>query len=266
MAFLSAIDLSEVPMPYDVDAVIEAIKNRFPYVHNPPAYAAIEMALWELKAKTEKTTVRNLLGITESNESISFYTIPICDKVEMSERLSYGISKGFDHFKLKLDGKTDRQMVADFRALSSAPFAVDVNQAWGDKDYDSAFIHHLEANGCLFIEQPFDKDDFAMTAVLMMESNLDLIADEACQGLDDLEKTRKTFYGGGGVNVKLQKCGGISNGFKMLKRLREIGMSTLIGCMSESAIGCGAAEHLAPLSDWNDLDGKYLVKEVPFTN
>ena len=263
MALLGAMDLSGISIPYNVDAILWQLKKQFPDTNNPPAFAAVEMALWTLKAKLENTRVGDLLEIKEAEARPSFYTIAVCDKAEMAARLQHGISKGFRLFKLKLDGKSDKQMLEDYRSLSDALFAVDANQAWTDIDEAISFAYQLQDHGCILIEQPFHRDDLIMTAALRSHLYLQIVADEACQGYDDIERISQSFDG---INIKLQKCGGISNGLKMINRTRELNMKVLIGCMSESAIGCGAAEHIAPLCDWNDLDGKYLVREVPFRN
>ena len=146
----------------------------------------------------------------------------------------------------------------DYKSLSNASFAVDVNQAWTDIGYAIEFAKELQAIGCVLIEQPFDKDDRAMTLSLRSHISIPIIADEACQTIEDIPKLIGIYDG---INVKLQKCGGISVAEQMIQQAKAFHMKVLIGCMSESRIGCQAAESLAPLCDWNDLDGSALVKE-----
>jgi L-alanine-DL-glutamate epimerase-like enolase superfamily enzyme len=229
----------------------------------PPALAALDMAVWTLKAKLENTSVRSLLGIAKTFSPPRSYTISVCDREEMAKRLDHGISKGFSFFKLKLNGTDDARMLSDFRSLTKASFAVDANQAWTDMGYALEFSKELQHQGCVLIEQPFHKSDLVNTQKLSSELSIPIIADEACQTISDINKVKGVF---GGVNIKLQKCGGITPAFEMINYAKSLGLKVLIGCMSESAIGCGAAEVLSPLCDWNDLDGSYLVKEVPFGN
>lgn len=244
--------------------VIDPRHSLLPYQNmEPPALAALDMALWLLKAKSEDTTIRSLLGITEVYDAPRTYTIAVCDCEEMEKRLGHGRSKGFSFFKLKLDGVNDRQMLADYKALSNATFGVDANQAWTDTGYALEFSKELEQQGCVLIEQPFHKDDLVNTKKLSAELSIPIIADEACQKYEDIDKVKGHFSG---INVKLQKCGGISPAYDMIKYAKSLGLKVLIGCMSESIIGCSAGEVLSPLCDWNDLDGSYLVKEVPFGN
>jgi L-alanine-DL-glutamate epimerase-like enolase superfamily enzyme len=259
---LSAIDLSKFDFPFDTNSLLEQIKLSHKDIE-PPALAAIDMALWTLEAKMKNTTIPALLGIHGTNKSIRTYTISVCEREEMKDRIAYGKDCGFDTFKLKFNGVDDRRMLTDFRSLSDAPFAVDANQAWTDIDESIRFAEELKTTGCLLIEQPFLKEDTEKTLRLRITIDIPIIADEACQGYDDIDRIANAFSG---VNIKLQKCGGITQAYKMIKYARSKGLKILIGCMSESEVGCTAAEVLAALCDWNDLDGKYLVKEVPFEN
>jgi L-alanine-DL-glutamate epimerase-like enolase superfamily enzyme len=248
----------------DDRGVISPSESLYPYSHiQPPALAAMDMALWLLKAKLENTSIHTLLGMSAKNETQRTYTISHCDKAEMAERIATGRSYGIDMFKLKLNGKDDRQMLHDFQSLSSAAFAIDANQSWTDVEQSIQFAGELEREGCLLIEQPFQRDSVEMSRRLKNAISIPVIADESCQNIADIDIVKESFSG---INVKLQKCGGISPAYKMIKQARSNGLKVLIGCMSESIIGCSAGEVLAPLCDWNDLDGSYLVKEVPFRN
>ena len=255
IASLSMIDVKE-----DEFADPRLIHQRFKSME-PPALAALDMALWSLKAKLENTTIRALLGITETFIPPRSYTIAVCDRDEMSQRIDHGKSHGFSFFKLKLNGSDDAQMLSDFRALTDAPFAVDANQVWTDLTYAIEFSKELERQGCVLIEQPFHRDDLMNTGKLSSELSIPIIADEACQKLADIDRIKASFSG---INVKLQKCGGITPAFEMIQYARSLGLKVLIGCMSESIVGCSAGEVLSSLCDWNDLDGPFLVKDVPF--
>jgi L-alanine-DL-glutamate epimerase-like enolase superfamily enzyme len=262
MACLSSIDLSGIGFPFDTKAVVTQIKALH-FGLEPPALAALDMALWALEAKMKNCSVQDLLGIYETDTALRTYTISVCDRKEMAERISFGRNLGFNTFKLKMNGIDDRQMLADFRSLSDGPFAVDANQAWKDINTSLSFAKELVQQGCILIEQPFHKTDRINTQKLSGALTIPIIADESCQAIDDIDRVQGCFSG---INVKLQKCGGITPAFEMIKHARSSGLKVLIGCMSESIIGCTAGEVLSPLCDWNDLDGTYLVKDVPFRN
>lgn len=256
---LRQIDVSHLDASFTTGQVLTTL----PTFIEPPALAALDMALWTLDAKLKQTTVPRLLGITGSDTAIRTYTIGVCDKEEMKDRLAFGKEKAFTTFKLKLNGKDDERMVSDFRSMSDAPFAVDANQAWTTIEQADRLARMLTAQGCILIEQPFHRDDVVLSRQLREATKLPIIADEACQGIHDIDRVAGSFDG---INVKLQKCGGLWSAKELAEKARTLQMKLLIGCMSESAIGCDAAEALSPICQWNDLDGRYLVKEVPFKN
>jgi L-alanine-DL-glutamate epimerase-like enolase superfamily enzyme len=225
------------------------------------AKAALDMALWSLKAQLEKKTIGELLGIESVNFPLGAYTIGVCSFEEMRLKLEDANRFGFELFKLKMNGEKDEEMVGNFRKLSDKQFAVDVNQGWKTVQEATDKIAWLREQGCLFVEQPLKKDELDEMKLLKEKSALPLYADESCQHLEDLERMVDCFDG---VNVKLMKCGGVTEAHKMILKARELGLKILIGCMSESSVGCTAASHLTPLADYADLDGPYLIANDPF--
>jgi len=83
-----------------------------------------------------------------------------------------------------------------------------------------------------------------------------VVADEALQGIEDLLPLKGIYSG---INIKLMKCGGISNALKMIRIARAMDMKILVGCMTETSCAVSAAAQLSPLVDWADLDGNLLI-------
>ncbi len=244
-----------------------AIEDRFAFFKemesyetgNTAAKAAIDMALWDLKGKMHNQSVRDLLEISDNPKAQSTYTIGLGTKDEMAEK--FASAKEFKLFKLKLNGINDEQVIEDFTSLGKNPFAVDANQAWKDLGHAESISKLLATKGCILIEQPFAKEDLPLHAAFKALSPLPVIADESCQRLADIAAIKDAFDG---INIKLQKCGGITEAVQMAEKARQLNMKILIGCMSESSCGCGAAAQLASLADWVDLDGPYLIDNDPF--
>ena len=67
-----------------------------------------------------------------------------------------------------------------------------------------------------------------------------------------------------GVNVKLDKTGGILEAYRMIQVAKALGMKTMLGCMISSSVSVTAAAHLSPLVDYADLDGNLLISNDPF--
>ena len=64
-----------------------------------------------------------------------------------------------------------------------------------------------------------------------------------------------------GVNIKLEKCGGIRNGLKCVEKAKELNLKIWIGSMVGSSLLMSMAATLTPLSTYSDLDGFLLVDE-----
>jgi L-alanine-DL-glutamate epimerase-like enolase superfamily enzyme len=228
---------------------------------NMAARAAIDMALWNLKAQQEGKSIAQLLGIADAPKPLNTYTIGVCSLDEMKLKVDDALQNGFQLFKLKVDAESDIDMQDNFRQISSLPYCVDGNQCWNNFYMTTVKIEWLYEEGCLFIEQPMpvsmDKEMIQLKEVAL----LPLFADESCQTIHDLERLRDGFHG---INIKLMKCGGITPAFEMLKAAKQMGYKILIGCMSESSVGCNAAAQLSALADYTDLDGPYLIDNDAF--
>ena len=90
---------------------------------------------------------------------------------------------------------------------------------------------------------------------------LPILADEACQTYDDVERLAPYYDG---INIKLMKCGGLAEARKMITLARELGMQVMIGCMTETSCACSAAAQLSPAVDFADLDGNLLIANDRF--
>jgi L-alanine-DL-glutamate epimerase-like enolase superfamily enzyme len=91
--------------------------------------------------------------------------------------------------------------------------------------------------------------------------HLPIIADEACLHAADIPKLKDAFDG---VNIKLDKSGGVLEAYRMIQIAKSLGMKTMLGCMISSSVSVSAAAHLSPLVDYADLDGNLLIANDPF--
>lgn len=234
---------------------------------NHAAKAAVDIALHDLFGKINGFSLKKFFATEKLNQVNSTYTLGICGADEMKKKISE--AKNFNFFKIKLNGENDKLIIESFISAigeSSFPehkysFCVDANQAWKDKHYAMDMIHWLNEKGALLVEQPLPKNNLDESAFLTENSPIPIIADEAVQGMDDIKKIKGAYSG---INIKLMKCGGLTEARKMILLAKELKMKILIGCMSESSCAVTAAAHLAPFADWADLDGPYLVKNDPF--
>jgi L-alanine-DL-glutamate epimerase-like enolase superfamily enzyme len=111
------------------------------------------------------------------------------------------------------------------------------------------------------VEQPLLKTNLDDHFKLKQLQILPLFADESFKRLSQLEDVKDCFDG---VNIKLMKCTGINEASKIIKHARLNNLKIMIGCMSESSCAIRAAMALAPLCDYADLDGPFLINNNPF--
>ncbi|MBP8976693.1 MAG: dipeptide epimerase, partial [Bacteroidetes bacterium] len=101
-------------------------------------------------------------------------------------------------------------------------------------------------------------DDLAW---LTEHSPIPIIGDEGVQRLADVPKAVGVYHG---INIKLMKCTGMREAYKMAILARSLGLKIMIGCMTETSCAISAASHLTPLANWADLDGALLITNDVF--
>lgn len=67
-----------------------------------------------------------------------------------------------------------------------------------------------------------------------------------------------------GINIKLMKCTGMREAWKMVSTARALGMKVMVGCMTETSCAISAAAQLSPAVDFADLDGNLLISNDRF--
>ena len=261
IAFLSAIDVEAIELPLNPAQIFKSINGRF--AGNLSAKAAFDMAGWNLKAALEGITIGGLLGLDSTGFPLCTYTLGVSTYDEMQVKVKEAEQNGFELFKIKLNGEDDKTALQNFRLITNKPFGIDVNQGWKTLQQAEKSLNDLLPFSPLLIEQPLPINMLHQMPELAGKFDVPFYADESCQTLTDIDRVMGAGFKG--VNIKLMKCGGITPAIEMIAKARSLGLSVLIGCMSESSVGCTAAAHLTPLADYADLDGPYLISNDPFT-
>lgn len=216
---------------------------------------ALDCALWDLAAKAADTPLWQLAGLTEAPRALATaFTISLGDENTMQADAAKAAAKGYRLLKLKLTGARDRQRVAAVRrGAPDARLIVDANESWGDLDIaeEAAALASL---GVEMIEQPLPqgKDD----ALAETKSPLPILADESCHDAEDVTRLAKLYDG---VNIKLDKAGGLTEAMKLADAAETVGLKTMVGCMLSTSLGIAPAFLLAQRANWADLDGPALL-------
>ena len=106
------------------------------------------------------------------------------------------------------------------------------------------------------VEQPMAKERLDDNAWITERSPLPVFADEAVQRLADIPGIKGAYHG---INIKLMKCTGMREAWKMANYAKAEGMRVMVGCMTETSCAVSAAAQLSPLADFADLDGNLLI-------
>ncbi|PQJ76471.1 dipeptide epimerase [Polaribacter glomeratus] len=218
------------------------------------ALCALDMAFNDLYARKQNKKLYEVWGLKIDKNPMTDYTIGIDSVDKMVAKMK---ELPWPIYKIKLGTKDDIQIVTELRKHTNAIFRIDANCGWSvEEAIENSY--KLKELGVEFLEQPLKADDFEGAKKLYKKSALPIIADESCIVETDVEKCVGLFHG---VNVKLTKCGGLTPGKRMLENAKKLGLKTMVGCMTESAVGISAIAHLLPLLDYVDMDGSLLLKE-----
>jgi L-Ala-D/L-Glu epimerase len=250
--FLSKLNLSQFNDPFLIEDILDYVEGVEPGNH--AAKASVDIALNDLRGKMMGQPLYRIFGLNPDKTPDTSFTIGIdTPEVVRQKTMEADIYKVL---KVKLGRGTDKEMIETIRSVTSKPLYVDVNQGWTDREQALDMIYWLKERGIVFIEQPMPKEKKDDIGWLTQKSPLPVVADEALQGIEDLLPL-KGFYSG--INIKLMKCGGVSNALKMIRIARAMDMKILVGCMTETSCAVSAAAQLSPLVDWADLDGNLLI-------
>ena len=237
-------------------------------VGNTSAKAAAEMAVWDLYAQQCNLPLYKLLGGGRTTLTTDI-TISVNDPETMERDTVDALSKGYDTLKIKV-GENPALDLARLRAVrAAAPEAIiriDANQAWTPRQA-VRLLDNMQSEGLNIelVEQPVKARDLEGLQFVTDHSPVPVMADESMfSPLDAMTILQR--HAADYVNIKLMKCGGLSNALKILSAAEVYGVECMIGCMLEAKVSVTAAVHLACAKGAItrvDLDGPALCSTDP---
>jgi len=257
-AFLEKVDLSQFPDPFCLEDILSYIDGLSE--GDSAAKAAVDIALHDLVGKLIGQPWYRLWGLDASKAPSTTYTIGI-DTPEVVKEKTLEAAGRFNILKVKVGLDSDEEMIRTIRSVTDVPLAVDANQGWKDRSKALDEIHWLASQGVVMVEQPLPIDRLDDTAWLTERSPLPIFADESVQRLKDIPSLVGAFNG---INIKLMKCTGMREAWKMVTLSRALGMKVMVGCMTETSCAVSAAAQLSPAVDFADLDGNLLISNDRF--
>ncbi len=199
-----------------------------------------------------------LAGVPKPKPLITVFTLP-ADAPALLEQ-SVGRLKDARAIKLKLDGNLDidrERMAVVRRARPDAWLGVDPNQG-----FVAADLEGLARALCDFsielVEQPLKRGDEA--ALEGWKPGIPVAADESILDLTEL-RDRASYFDV--INIKLDKCGGLTEALKMARVARTLGKQVMVGNMGGSTLAMAPGFVLGQICDVIDLDGPFGLAEDP---
>ena len=259
-AFLKRVQdiIGEFDDPFKLEEILSRIDSMSE--SDAAAKAAVDIALHDLVGKMLGAPWYKIWGFDAAKAPSTTFTIGI-DTPDVVRAKTKECAEKFNILKVKLGRDNDKEMIETIRSVTNLPIAIDANQGWKDKKYALDMIHWLNERGIVMIEQPMPKTQIDDIAWVTEHSPLPVFADESIQRLKDVAAQKGVFSG---INIKLMKCTGMREAWKMLNLARAMDMKVMIGCMTETSCACSAAAQLSPAVDFADLDGNLLIANDRF--
>lgn len=251
----------------DFDGLMVALHGAI--IKNTSAKAAVDMALYDLRAKSLNIPLYKLLGGHREKLRTDF-TVSLNDPATMLIDAIEAVEEGFDILKIKT-GKNPDLEVRTIREIRSkvgpdVVFRIDPNQGWTPKEAVRA-IKAMEDAGCdiEFVEQPVHAHDLEGLRFVTERTYTPILADECVFSPEDAETVIRTGAADY-LNIKLMKTGGIYQALKICALAETHRIKCMIGCMLESKLSVSAAAHLAAAKSiiaFADLDGPAMCAVDP---
>jgi len=224
------------------------------------AKAAVDIALMDWVGGKLGVPLYRLFGLDRARAPVTTFSIGI-DTPEMT-RQKVREAEPYPVLKIKVGLDSDEESIRAVRDVTDKPLRVDANEGWTDREEAIRKIEWLAGQGVEIIEQPMPADRLEDALWLKERSPIPVLADEAVLHPSDLPTLAETYDG---VNIKLDKAGGILPALRMIEMATELGLETMLGCMISSSVSITAAAHLSPLVNYADLDGNLLISNDPYT-
>ncbi len=222
--------------------------------------AAIDIALMDWVGQKLGVPLYRYFGLDPKDTPLTTFSIgidtPEITKEKVREAAAYPI------LKVKVGLDTDEATINAIRAVTDKPLRVDANEGWKTREEAARKIDWLATKGVEFVEQPMAANRLDDMRWVKQRVSLPLIADESAERASDIPKLVGIFDG---INVKLDKAGGILEAYKQIQIAKALGFKTMLGCMVSTSVSVTAAAHLSPLVNYADLDGNLLISNDPFS-
>lgn len=226
---------------------------------------ALDCALWDLEVKQARGQNNKILSFADYAQLAppqpvtTVQTISLGDIAVMAQATTEAVRVlGADCLlKIKLGGKDgldDKRLDAIRAAAPTARLVVDANEGWQVDELEK-YLKSAQTNKIEMVEQPLPADEDQVLAnpdLADFREGLILGADESVHTRDSLPRLVGLYDM---INIKLDKTGGLTEGFDLLTEAQQQGFQIMVGCMMSTSLSMAPAFWLAQQARYVDLDG-----------
>ncbi|GEM89325.1 o-succinylbenzoate synthase [Oceanithermus desulfurans] len=215
---------------------------------NPMAKAMVEMAFWDLWARSLGLPLKDVLGGVRDRVPVGV-SLGIQPDLEATlDAVAQHLEAGYRRIKLKIKPGWDVAVVAAVRErFPDAHLTVDANSAYRLSDARS--LARLDAYDLDYIEQPLAYDDLLDHAQLAQRMETPICLDES---ITSARAARQALELGaaGVINVKVARVGGHGEARRVHDLARAFGVPVWMGGMLETGVGRAHNIHAATLANF----------------
>ncbi|KAF3481896.1 uncharacterized protein GIQ15_04655 [Arthroderma uncinatum] len=244
-----------------VESVLTTIRNVAPQIEKNPdrtylqsllpsgaARNAIDCALWDLEAKHTGIPAFKRAGLSTPKPATTAFTIFLDTPDAMAASAAREATRPL--LKVKFGGKDDEARLRAVRAAApNATLIVDANESWDVKDMPALMAICVDV-GVKMVEQPLPVG--ADDALRGFKHQIPIYADESVHDRKGFAELRDRYDG---VNLKLDKTGGLTEALELVKEAKTLGFGIMVGCRACSSLAIAPSLLLAEFCDYVDLDG-----------
>ena len=219
----------------------------------PPGGArnALDCALWDLRAKQSGVPAWQSAGLPPLRPLTTVFTLGLGSETDTRRKARN--ARHYPLLKLKCDSERHVDVVRWVREEHpQARIAVDANQSWS-RELLERVLPALVALGVEMVEQPVRRHEDAQLDGL--RAPLPLAADESCTDRSSLAALATNYQY---INIKLDKCGGLTEAIAMGDEALARGLKLMVGNMCGTSLGMAPAFLVGQRCGYVDLDGPLL--------
>jgi len=233
-----------------IHSILDRVSSKMGFT-SQTAKTAIDSACFDILGKKAKKPIYQILGGMKPREvpnTVTIYLRSLEDTARKARSLMRKYTRNdLQRLKLKLSGnpKLDKARALTVSEIFPGELTLDANQAYKNEELAIKVFNDIyDALGSrvVLVEQPSPKKDLQKLKRISDQCKIPVFADESVVTLEDLKEIIK-WDSAAGVNIKLQKAGGIFWGAKMAELAKDSGLEIMVGCMLESGIGIAQDAH-----------------------